>query len=596
MHHRLPLTFGTAFLILLFAWHSQAFPSSSVTFKDNSPFQGASGVHSLTSSDGLMTVAAWGDVNASVSANLYQWWWLLGVDSGTGNGALIDGQESMTLQFDKGVGASHITFLYTGGQGGSVNNLARITISGFLSDPGAYAIVASAPRISNLHYASGALSFDYLWDNGGDYGQLFFANPAASAGQTLKITGAASPNGDATSWEGALFSVASQESYAPAVQPSNVRYNSTNSYATADGALIVKGFLDRAATMPGNFGTYLDQCFGVYGGGNNGAIDTDETVTLQFAPGFGLSRLESVYSAGPVTISGFKADPGFTGGGASGVAYANGVLTFTPVDGGHYAYFFTNRTASAGQTLKINADPTAGNYFAVAGIGYANMHTLLGPDIPSNVSSTYTTADGLLALHGYSDTPGTIAANIFENVDWFGIAGGGANNEAIDGTESLSLQFSSGTGLTGLGTRYTSGQVVISGFGSDPGFTDPSGTATGVSYAAGTLSYTFNQYRSPEIIVNFTNLSASAGQTLSLHTDGNAGSQIALTRINYAVPLAPVTLLMAKEGTNVVLTWPQGTLQQSTSINGTFSDLTGVTSPYTNAISGPQLFFRVKVQ
>jgi hypothetical protein len=269
------------------------------------------------------------------------------------------------------------------------------------------------------------------------------------------------------------------------------------------------------------------------------------------------------------------------------------VLSFTPVDGGYHVYFFTNRAASAGQTLRINAEPTSGHYFAIAGIGYANVHTLLGPAVPNNVTSTYTTADGLLTLNAYSDTPGTQAANLYENVDWFGIAGG-ANTEAIDGTESLNLLFSGAAGLAGFGTRYTSGQVIISGFASDPGFSDPSGLATGVSYSAGTLSYTFNQYRAPELVVTFTNLSASTGQTISMHTDGNPGSQIALTRINYA--LSPVTLSITKVGNNVVLTWPTGTLQHAGTVTGTYTNVLGATSPYTNAVSGTQGYFRVKVQ
>jgi len=298
-----------------------------------------------------------------------------------------------------------------------------------------------------------------------------------------------------------------------------------------------------------------------------------------------------------VSISGFSSDPGFsdTAGGSFGAAYAAGVLSFFPVDGGHHVYFFTNRAASAGQTLRINADGSSSNYFAIAAIGYANVHTLLGPDIPSNVTSTYTTADGLLTLKAYSDTPGTTPANIYENVDWFGVAGG-ANNEAIDATESLNLQLSGGAGLAGLGTRYTSGQLIISGFTSDPGFSDPSGLASGISYSSGSLSYTFNQYRAPELVVSFTNLAASAGQTLSLHTDGNAGSQIALTRINYAPSLGSVTLSITKVGGNVVLTWPAGTLQQSPTVTGNYTNVLGATSPYTNSVSGAQSFFRIKVQ
>src|SRR5262249_15980929 len=109
-----------------------------------------------------------------------------------------------------------------------------------------------------------------------------------------------------------------------------------------------------------------------------------------------------------------------------------------------------------------------------------------------------------------------------------------------------------------------------------------------------TLTYTFNQYRAPEVVVKFTNPSASAGQTLSLHTDGNAGSQIALTEIGYAA--APTTISIEKVGNNVILTWPGGPLQKATNVNGRYDDMPGATSPYTNAISGPQKFFRVRVQ
>lgn len=593
--HRPALALGAALLTLLLNTQSHAFPIGKATFKDDAPFAGSWVSTPLTSSDGLLTIAAWADLNATVGANLYQWWWIFGVDSGVGNGALIDGNEAMTLQFDKGVGASTIFFLNTGGTGGTTNNLARISISGFLNDPKAYATTANTPRISNLTYADGTLSFDYLSDGGGDYGQLLFANPNASEGQRLKITGAASPNGDATGYGAALFSSSWQETAGqPLVMPVNLRLNYTNSFSTADGAVTVRGYSDRNATVPANFGTYFDQCFGVYGGANNGAIDTDETVTVQFAGGVGLSRLEGVYASGQVTISGFLSDPGFTdlGGGSFGTTYSAGVLSFYPSDGGHHVYFFTNRAASAGQTLRINVDPGAGYSFPIAGIGYASLHTLLAADIPSNVTPTQTTPDGLLTVSGYSDTPGTVPANLYENVDWFGIAGG--NNEAIDGTESLSLQFSGGTGLSSLGTRYSSGGIVISGFASDPGFTDPSGTATGVTYSGGTLTYTFNQYRAPEVVVKFSNPSASAGQTLSLHTDGNAGSQIAVTEISYGA--APTTISIARSGNNLILTWPAGTLQQSTSVNGTYDDIPTATSPYTTAITGPQKFFRVKVQ
>jgi hypothetical protein len=95
--------------------------------------------------------------------------------------------------------------------------------------------------------------------------------------------------------------------------------------------------------------------------------------------------------------------------------------------------------------------------------------------------------------------------------------------------------------------------------------------------------------------VTFVNLAASTGQTLSLHTDGNPGSQLTLTRINYATT-APVTLSIAKSGSDVTLTWPSGTLQSSTNAAAYYSDVSGATSPYTIPATGEKQFFRVRVQ
>jgi hypothetical protein len=428
------------------------------------------------------------------------------------------------------------------------------------------------------------------------------ANPAASAGQTLKIYCSG------TNWSGtcgnrgaALFSVDGTEAYGGSqVHAVDVGYNITNAYTTPDGALSVRSYSDLVAQSPTNFGTYLDQCFGPYGG-HQGAISGNETVALQFDSGHGLSRLESVYSSGQVSIYGFTSDPGFTdlANGSSGAQYSDGLLSFYP-NSGHFSYFFTNRAASAGQTLRINADPNAGYYFAIAGIGYADMHTLFGTDIPSG-SSSYTNSDGLLTISAYSDTPGVTPATFNETVynalDWLGITGGNSS-QAIDGTESMTLQFASSVGLSGLGVRYTGGTIILDGLASDPGLVGPGGIPIGGTYANGTLTFTANNAWHPsESVVYFTNPAASAGQTLSLHTDGSSGAQITLTKINYTNYVAAVTLSISYIGNNqVVLTWPNGTLQQAPIVTGTYTNLTGATSPYTNAISGHQSYFRVKVQ
>jgi hypothetical protein len=376
----------------------------------------------------------------------------------------------------------------------------------------------------------------------------------------------------------------------PQVNPISIPSDVMNTYTTPDGTLTIRGYSDTNATLLSNLGTYQDECFGLYGNSGSDVVNTSDSITLHFANGVGLSRLDSVYSGGTVNISGFLGDPGFSDpfAGTSSSSYSGGVLTFTLTSSAVSNFYFTNRSASAGQTLRINA---IDNQFGIAGIGYVDIHTLLAPDIPGNLSPSYSTPDGLLTLTGFSNTPGTVPANLCTGTNRFGISGGN-DNDSIDGAESLKLQFASGVGITGFGTRYTSGQVIISGFTSDPGFSDPAAIATNVIYSSGTLSYTFNAPHSPEIMVGFTNLSASLGRTLSLHTDGNSGSQIALTRINYTTS---AILSISPYGGGIVLNWSDGMLQKSTNVAGIYDDVTGATSPYTNLMTGPQMFFRVKM-
>jgi hypothetical protein len=595
--HSQILLAGAVMAAALCSLNVHAWPLGRTTFHTDAPFSGTNNVHSLaaTSMQSLFTVSAWADAEATIPANLYQWWWIFGADSGLGNGALLDGTEAMTLEFNPSVGAAMIYFLYTGGTGGTVSNLARLSIGGFANDPGASAVMAGSPRISNISYTNGIVTFDYLNDGGGDYGQLLLADPKASAGKTLTITGGISPDGDATGWGAALYRVDVQEAFGgPYVSPTAIPHNTDPSYSTPDGALTIKAYSDRNATISGKLGRYLDECFGVYGQNGGNVVDTNEAVTLQLAGGMGLSRLDSVYSSGEFSIAGFAADPGFVDSSSSGSSafYADGVLTVTLGNSGFVSFYFNNRAASAGQTLRITVSETEGSQLGIAGMGYATVRSLIGPDLAGNFPESYPTPDGLLTLTAYADTPGTAPSFLNENVNWFGIAGGN-NNEAIEGTESLTLQFNAAVGLDSIGTRYTSGKVIISGFTSDPGFNDPSGTATGVSYSEGTLNYTFDAPTSPERVVHF-NPAASQGQTLSIHTEGSNGSQIALTRIHYAS--GQTSLSIARFGNDVAVSWSGGALVQSTSINGNYTEVSGAVSPHTNSVVDGPKYFRVKTQ
>lgn len=56
-----------------------------------------------------------------------------------------------------------------------------------------------------------------------------------------------------------------------------------------------------------------------------------------------------------------------------------------------------------------------------------------------------------------------------------------------------------------------------------------------------------------------------------------------------------VHLDFANSGNKAVLTWPVGALQVSTNVTGTYTNITGATSPYTNS-AAPSLYYRVKLQ
>jgi hypothetical protein len=58
-----------------------------------------------------------------------------------------------------------------------------------------------------------------------------------------------------------------------------------------------------------------------------------------------------------------------------------------------------------------------------------------------------------------------------------------------------------------------------------------------------------------------------------------------------------VTLNHQVSGGNLVISWSQGVLQSSSQINGTFTDITSATSPYSVPIgaSGSQQFYRLRI-
>ena len=90
------------------------------------------------------------------------------------------------------------------------------------------------------------------------------------------------------------------------------------------------------------------------------------------------------------------------------------------------------------------------------------------------------------------------------------------------------------------------------------------------------------------------------GDTAFLPFDGSI-DEVAV--YNYALSarqaqlhyLNSASIGIAQSGGNIILTWPFGTLQVATQAGGEYTPVPGATSPYTNAVTAPQNYFRVQV-
>ena len=87
-----------------------------------------------------------------------------------------------------------------------------------------------------------------------------------------------------------------------------------------------------------------------------------------------------------------------------------------------------------------------------------------------------------------------------------------------------------------------------------------------------------------------------SGKTLygSAQCGGSSGKG---TLFSISLPVSSPQLTIAPSGVNIILTWPTNaagfTLQSAPALTATFINIPGVTSPYTNAITGAQQFFRL---
>jgi len=160
--------------------------------------------------------------------------------------------------------------------------------------------------------------------------------------------------------------------------------------------------------------------------------------------------------------------------------------------------------------------------------------TFLATSITDNVAPTFSTTNGMLTISSFANSNATVTANLGQSGNWFGVVNG--NPSAIDGAESITLRFATNAALFRIGHIWTRARIIISGFASDPGFSDPGGYVSGVTYTNGTLSYFHPWDGGVEHAFNFRRPEASAGRTLRMNVyDTASGWQATITRIDYSV-------------------------------------------------------------
>ena len=141
----------------------------------------------------------------------------------------------------------------------------------------------------------------------------------------------------------------------------------------------------------------------------------------------------------------------------------------------------------------------------------------------------------------------------------------------------------------GAGTIYLDGQAVPLASGSFyPGFTNVAELFLG-SFAS---PVTFGM----QGFMDEARISGTTNSANWVWADYMTVAQNSTFESYSAISSSTVTLTANKSGDNLILTWPQGTLQSAGVVNGNYTNITTATSPYSVPLSGAQQYFRVKVK
>jgi Concanavalin A-like lectin/glucanases superfamily len=149
-------------------------------------------------------------------------------------------------------------------------------------------------------------------------------------------------------------------------------------------------------------------------------------------------------------------------------------------------------------------------------------------------------------------------------------------------------------------TFYVNGVAKASG--TVPGFTQNGNVP---DTAAGPANYNYNYNVTPGL-PSYNGIGSGSfviGQRFDNAFNPFMGIVDDVAVYNKALTLAQIQnhflntthLSIISSGTNIVVSWPVGTLQSAPAVTGPYTTVSGATSPYTNSISGSQKFFRTQL-
>ena len=133
----------------------------------------------------------------------------------------------------------------------------------------------------------------------------------------------------------------------------------------------------------------------------------------------------------------------------------------------------------------------------------------------------------------------------------------------------------------------------------------PTAGNNGPIYSGSTLNLTASTVPGAAYSSTGPNGFTSTNQNPTIETAGDAASGLySVTVTANACPSVagtttvtinpPVGLSIQLLGTDMILTWPGGTLQSTTNLSGPWDDVSDATCPWTNPAAAPQEFYRLK--